>query len=90
MAHVSRHPSFGSDATHALVNSYRGMPITVTGQRTRRKVSGTTKAAVVDKLRDLRTQLDTGITPKAGYAHYTLRQAAGDWWASPHNVDTSP
>jgi integrase len=51
------------------------------GKRQRRKVSGTTKAAVVDKLRDLHTQLDTGITPKAGYAHYTLRQAAGDWLA---------
>ena len=51
------------------------------GKRQRRKVSGTTKAAVVDKLRDLRLQLDTGITPKAGYAHYTLRQAAEDWLA---------
>jgi len=47
------------------------------GKRQRRKVSGTTKAAVIDKLRDLRTQLDTGITPKPGYAHYTVRQAAG-------------
>ena len=35
----------------------------------------------MDKLRDLRLQLDTGITPKAGYAHYTLRQAAEDWLA---------
>ena len=51
------------------------------GKRQRRKVSGTTKVAVVDKLRDLRTQLDTGITPKAGYAHYTLRRAAEDWLA---------
>ena len=51
------------------------------GKRQRRKVSGKTKAAVVDKLRDLHTQLDTGVTPKAGYAHYTLRQAAGDWLA---------
>ena len=51
------------------------------GKRQRRKVSGKTKVAVVDKLRDLRTQLDTGITPKAGYAHYTLRQAAEDWLA---------
>jgi len=49
------------------------------GKRQRRKVSGKTKAAVVDKLRDLHTQLDTGITPKAGYAQYTLRQAAQDW-----------
>ena len=46
------------------------------GTRARRKVSGTTKAAVMDKLRDLHTQLDKGITPKAGYAHYTVRQAA--------------
>ena len=51
------------------------------GKRTRRKVSGTTKAAVVDKLRDLHLQLDKGITPKPGYTHYTLRQAADDWLA---------
>ena len=55
------------------------------GRRTRRKVSGTTKAAVVDKLRDLHTQLDKGITPKAGYAHYTVRQATQDWLA--HGLD---
>ena len=36
------------------------------GRRTRRKVSGQTKAAIIDKLRDLHTQLDKGITPKAG------------------------
>src|SRR6516162_581274 len=52
------------------------------GKRQRRKVSGKTKAAVVDKLRDARLQLDKGITPKAGYAHYTVRQAAQDWLAS--------
>ena len=51
------------------------------GKRQRRKVSGTTKAAVVDKLRDLHTQLDKGVTPKPGYAYYTVRQAAGDWLA---------
>ena len=55
------------------------------GKRQRRKVSGTTKAAVIDKLRDLRTQLDKGVTPKAGYAHYTVRQAAQDWLA--HGLD---
>jgi integrase len=55
------------------------------GKRTRRKVSGTTKAAVVDKLRDLHNQLDKGITPKAGYTHYTVRQAAQDWLA--HGLD---
>jgi site-specific recombinase XerD len=36
----------------------------------------------VDKLRDLHLQLDKGITPMAGYAHYTVRQAARDWLAS--------
>ena len=55
------------------------------GKRQRRKVSGTTKAAVVDKLRDLHTQLDKGVTPKPGYVHYTVRQAAGDWLA--HGLD---
>jgi len=52
------------------------------GTRQRRKVSGKTKAAVVDKLRDLHLQLDKGITPKAGYTHYTVRQAAEDWLAT--------
>jgi integrase len=52
------------------------------GARQRRKVSGKTKAAVVDKLRDLHLQLDKGITPKAGYTHYTVRQAAEDWLAT--------
>jgi hypothetical protein len=33
------------------------------GTRTRRKISGTTKAAVIDKLRDLHHQLDTSVTP---------------------------
>jgi hypothetical protein len=40
---------------------------------------------VVDKLRNLRTQLDKGATPKAGYAYYTVRQAALDWLA--HGLD---
>src|SRR6185437_5608187 len=51
------------------------------GKRQRRKVSGKTKAAVIDKLRDLHAQLDKGVTPRAGYAHYTVRQAAADWLA---------
>jgi hypothetical protein len=33
----------------------------------------------------LRTQLDKGATPKAGYAYYTVRQAAQDWLA--HGLD---
>ena len=40
---------------------------------------------MVDKLRDLHTQLDQGVTPKAGYAYYTVRQAAEDWLA--HGLD---
>jgi hypothetical protein len=31
------------------------------------------------------TQLDKGITPKAGYVHYTVWQAAQDWLA--HGLD---
>jgi integrase len=49
------------------------------GKRQRRKVSGTTKAAVIDKLRKLHTNLDQGIVPKTGYSNYTVRQATGDW-----------
>ena len=52
------------------------------GQRTRRKVSGKAKTAVVDKLRQLHHELDKGIVPKTGYANYTVRQAAEDWLAS--------
>jgi hypothetical protein len=51
------------------------------GRRNRRKVSGTTKTAVVDKLRALHSELDRGIVPKAGYANYTVRRAAEDWLA---------
>jgi integrase len=52
------------------------------GRRTRRKVSGKTKAAVVDKLRQLHHELDKGIIPKIGFANYTVRQAAEDWLAN--------
>jgi integrase len=53
---------------------------TADGQRRiRRKVSGKTRTAVKDKLKALHADLDTGITPKAGYSAYTVRQAAEDW-----------
>jgi hypothetical protein len=55
------------------------------GKRRRRKVSGQTKAAVVDKLRELHKSLDKGVVPKTGYAHYIVRQAAEDWLA--HGLD---
>jgi integrase len=51
-------------------------------RRIRRKVSGKTKTAVKDKLKALHADLDKGITPKTGYAYYTVRQAAEDWLAS--------
>jgi integrase len=51
------------------------------GKRARRKVSGTTRAAVVDKLRELHTDLRQGAVPRTGYANYTVRQAADDWLA---------
>jgi len=48
-------------------------------RRIRRKVAGTTKTAVKDKLKALHADIDKGITPKAGYSAYTVRQAAEDW-----------
>jgi integrase len=52
------------------------------GKRSRRKVSGKTKAAVVDRLRELHSDLAQGIVPKTGYANFTVRQAAQDWLAN--------
>ena len=49
------------------------------GKRQRRKVSGTTKAAVLDKLKDLYKELEKGIVPQTGFATYRVREAAGDW-----------
>jgi hypothetical protein len=48
-------------------------------RRVRRKVAGKTKTAVKDKLKALHADVDMGITPKAGYFAYTVRQAAEDW-----------
>src|SRR5258708_29332232 len=57
------------------------------GRRERRKVSGKTKAAVVDKLRELHKDLDQGIVPKTGYANYTFTpgrgRLAGEWARRP-------
>ncbi len=50
-------------------------------RRIRRKVAGKTKTAVKDKLKALHADIDKGITPKAGYSAYTVRQAAEDWLA---------
>lgn len=48
------------------------------GKRVRKKVSGKTKTEVRDKLKDLHTDLDTGVRPVRGY---TLEQAVADWLA---------
>ena len=48
------------------------------GKRLRRKVTGSTKAAVQDRLKKLHEELDSGVrtTP-----NYTVRRAAEDWLA---------
>ena len=50
------------------------------GRRIRRKVSGQTKAAVQNKLKDLHRQIDAGISRPAP-SNYTLRRACEDWLA---------
>jgi integrase len=51
------------------------------GKRLRRKVSGQTRAAVQDKIRELHREIDAGRT-KAAPSNYTVRRAAEDWLAS--------
>ena len=51
------------------------------GKRLRRRVSGATKAAVQDALKEIRADTAVGIT-KALPANYTVRKAAEDWLAS--------
>lgn len=48
------------------------------GRRQRRRVSGVTKGAVQDALKELHADLAAGIT-KAAPVHYTVRKAAEDW-----------
>ena len=48
------------------------------GKRLRRKVSGSTKAEVKDKLKELHTELDAGVRTVAGY---TVAKAVNDWLA---------
>jgi len=40
------------------------------------------RTAVVDKLRELHTDLRQGVVSRTGYANYTVRQAANDWLAN--------
>src|SRR5215469_7791339 len=50
------------------------------GCRLRRRVSGPNKAAVQDALKELRKEIDGGIT-KAGSGSYTVRRCCEDWLA---------
>ena len=50
------------------------------GKRIRRKVSGTSRAAVTDRLAKLHAELDAGS--KAAPSNYTLRRACEDWLES--------
>ncbi|HUD35400.1 MAG TPA: site-specific integrase, partial [Streptosporangiaceae bacterium] len=46
------------------------------GRRIRRKVTGTTKAEVRQKLKDLHVEIDAGLKAPAGYS---VRAAVDDW-----------
>jgi len=74
--------SRSSDSCSGLWHGEITLGYTSDGKRARRKVSGKTKAAVVDKLRELHSDLRQGVVPKTGYANYTVRQAAEDWLAN--------
>jgi integrase len=51
------------------------------GKRIRRRVGGTTKTAVQDKLKELRRDLEAGVR-KPAPPNYTVRKAAEDWLAN--------
>ena len=62
--------------------SWRGevtLGFTPEGKRDRRRVKGRTKTEVQEKLKALEADLGKGIVPRAGFATYTVRQAAEDW-----------
>ena len=48
------------------------------GKRIRKKVSGTTRTEVKDKLRELHSELDAGVRTAHGY---TVEKAVADWLA---------
>jgi integrase len=54
------------------------------GKRIRRKVSGQTRAVVIDRLAQLHSELDAGS--KAAPSNYTVRKAAEDWLANGLNA----
>jgi hypothetical protein len=58
--------------------SRRGHPRTQTRRRLSRRVSGISKAAAQDALKNLRKEIDGGTT-KAGSGSYTVRKCCEDW-----------
>ena len=78
---TARRRGHGEDAIYfdASKNRYIGavsIGFAPDGKRTRRKVSGRTKAEVRDKLKALHAELDRGLRTSAVY---TVRQAVADW-----------
>jgi len=76
-----RGPCRDSERHRHCPGRWRGevtLGFTSEGSRNRRRVTGRTKTAVQDKLKALHVDLDMGITPMAGYAADTVRQAAED------------
>jgi integrase len=78
---TARRRGHGEDAIYfdASKNRYIGavsIGFGPDGKRTRRKVSGRTKAEVRDKLKALHGELDRGLRTSAAY---TVRQAVDDW-----------
>ena len=77
-----RGPCRDSERHRHCPGRWRGevtLGFTPEGKRNRRRVTGRTKTEVQEKLKALHADLDMGITPKAGYSAYTVRQAAEDW-----------
>jgi len=78
---TARRRGHGEDAIYfdAAKNRYVGavsLGFGPDGKRTRRKVTGRTKAEVRDKLKVLHAELDRGLRTSAVY---TVRQAVDDW-----------
>jgi integrase len=78
---TARRRGHGEDAIYfdASKNRYVGavsLGFGPDGKRTRRKVTGRTKAEVRDKLKALHAELDRGLRTSSAY---TVRQAVDDW-----------
>jgi integrase len=75
---TARRRGHGEDAIYfdAAKNRAVSLGFGPDGKRKRRKVTGSTKAEVRDKLKALHSELDRGLRTSASY---TVRQAVDDW-----------